>query len=65
MIDRINAMLRRQPDSSADIDYLDSISDLINHPSVRSMKNYIQHCDVDCLNTAFMCRTAVIWFANG
>jgi uncharacterized protein len=49
MIDRINAMLRRQPDSSADIDYLDSISDLINHPSVRSMKNYIQHRDVDCL----------------
>lgn len=49
MIDKISHMLRRQPDPSTDIDYLDSIGDLISYPLVRSMKNYIQNGDVDCL----------------
>lgn len=39
----------REPDSPADMEYMDCISGLISHPMVRSMKNYIQHGSVDCL----------------
>lgn len=49
MIGWIDSLLKLKPDSSADMEYLDSINDLINHPTVRSMKNYIQHGDIDCL----------------
>ncbi len=49
MVGWIISKLRLKPDSSADIEYLDCINDLINHQMVRSMKNYIQHSDIDCL----------------
>jgi uncharacterized protein len=49
MIGWIISKLRLEPDSSADAEYLDCISGLIDHEMVRSMKNYIQHSDIDCL----------------
>jgi len=41
--------LKLKTDSLVDMEYLDSISDLVNHPVIRSMKNYIQHSNIDCL----------------
>jgi len=49
MIGWFISKLRLEPDSSDDMEYLDCIRDLIGHQTVRSMKNYIQHGDVDCL----------------
>jgi len=49
MIGWIISKLRLEPDSFADMEYLDCIRELIGHEMVRSMKNYIQHSDIDCL----------------
>lgn len=49
MVDWIVTKLKLEPAFSADMEYLDCIGDLINHEMVRSMKNYVQHCDIDCL----------------
>lgn len=49
MVDWIISKLGLEPDTSADMEYLDCIRDLIDHEMVRSMKNYIQHSDIDCL----------------
>ncbi|MPN04772.1 hypothetical protein SDC9_152019 [bioreactor metagenome] len=49
MVGWIISKLKLELDSSADMEYLDCISDLINHEMVRSMKNYMQHSDIDCL----------------
>jgi len=44
----IISKLRLESDSSADMEYLDCVRELIDHEMVRSMKNYIQHSDIDC-----------------
>jgi len=49
MVGRIISKLRLEPDSSADMEYLECIRELIDHEMVRSMKNYIQHSGIDCL----------------
>jgi len=49
MIGWIISKLRLEPDSCADAEYLDCISGLIAHEMVRSMENYIQHSDINCL----------------
>jgi len=49
MIGWIISKLRLEPDSFADMEYLDCIRELIGHEMVRSMKNYIQHSDINCL----------------
>jgi uncharacterized protein len=49
MIGWIISKLRLEPDSFADMEYLDCIRELIDHEMVRSMGNYIQHSDIDCL----------------
>ncbi len=49
MIGWIISKLRMEPDSSADMEYLKCICDLIDHSMVKSMKYYIQHSNIDCL----------------
>lgn len=49
MVNWIISKLRLEPDASAETEYLDCINDLISHQTVRSMKNYIQHSGIDCL----------------
>jgi len=49
MVGWIISKLRLEPDSSADMEYLDCILELIDHEMVRSMKNHIQHSGIDCL----------------
>ena len=49
MIGWIISKLKLEPDSSVDAEYIRCISDLIDHPMVRSMKNYIHHGNIDCL----------------
>lgn len=49
MIGWIISKLRLEPDSFADAEYLGCISGLIDHEMVRSMGNYIQHSDINCL----------------
>ncbi len=49
MIDWIISKLNLKADSSDDQEYIACIRDLIDHDMVRSMKNYIQHGDIDCL----------------
>jgi uncharacterized protein len=49
MIRWIISKLKLNTDSPADMEYLGCISDLMNHQAVRSMKNYTQHSDIDCL----------------
>lgn len=49
MLGWIISKLRLEPDSSVDMEYLDCMRDLIDHPMVRYMKNYIQHGDINCL----------------
>lgn len=50
MVSWIISKLRLEPDTSAETEYLDCINDLISHQTVRSMKNYIQHSGIDCLD---------------
>lgn len=38
-----------EPGSFLDMEYLDCIRDLVNHQTIKSMKNYIQHKDINCL----------------
>jgi len=49
MVGWIISKLKLEPDSCDDMEYLDCIHDLIKHQMVKSMKNYIQHSDIDCL----------------
>ena len=49
MKDWIASKLRLLTDSSVDLEYLDCISDLIQNEKVKSMKNYIQHGEINCL----------------
>ncbi len=49
MIHRIIVKLKLETDSTCDTEYIDCIHDLIEHPLVRTMKVYIQHSDIDCL----------------
>lgn len=64
MIGWIISKFKLRPDFSVGAGYVDCISDLIDHPAVRAMKNYIQHNAVDCLqhslyvsyNSYFVCR---------
>lgn len=49
MVDWIISKLHLKADSSDDQEYIECIRDLIDHDMVRSMKNYIQHGDIDCL----------------
>lgn len=49
MIAWIRSRSGRKPDTAADMEYLDCIRELIDHEMVRSMKNYIQHGGINCL----------------
>lgn len=49
MTGRTHPKIGTKPDLAADGEYLSCIGDLIAHPLVLSMKNYIQHGNTDCL----------------
>ena len=49
MVGWIISKLKLEINSTVDQEYLDCISDLINHDKVRLMKNYIQHGNINCL----------------
>ncbi|MBA1334250.1 MAG: HD family hydrolase [Firmicutes bacterium] len=49
MVGWIISKLNLNADSSDYEEYVDCIRDLIDHEMVWSMKNYIQHRDIDCL----------------
>lgn len=49
MIKWIKSKIRLKTDTSSDEDYEKCIKDLIQHEMVRSMKNYKQHGDTNCL----------------
>ena len=49
MIDWIKSKLSLKADSFSDGEYEKCIRDLIQHEMLRSMKNYMQHGDVNCL----------------
>lgn len=48
MIDRITEILGLEPDSEPDALYLKCIQDLVSHEKVKSMRNYMQHKNIDC-----------------
>lgn len=49
MIEWIKSKLSLKPDSSNEREYEKCIKDLIQHEMVVSMKNFIQHGDINCL----------------
>ena len=49
MLSWIITKLELDMDNSCDIEYLDCVSDLIDHELVKSMKDYSHHKNVDCL----------------
>lgn len=49
MIDRIISKFRTKSYSFADMEYIDCVNELIDHELVRSMKDFVQHSDIDCL----------------
>lgn len=49
MIKLIKSKLNSRADSSREEEYKECIRDLIQHKMVESMKNFIQHGDINCL----------------
>lgn len=49
MIEWVKSKLNLKADSYSDSEYENSVQDLIQHEMVVSMKNFIQHSDVSCL----------------
>lgn len=49
MADLFISKLHLKAGPSDDKEYIECIRDLIDHDIVRSMKNYIQHSNIDCL----------------
>jgi uncharacterized protein len=49
MIELIKSKLNLRADSSREEEYKECIRDLIQHEMVESMKNFIQHGDINCL----------------
>lgn len=49
MVNWVISKLGLETDRTSDMEYLDCIRDLIDHEMVISMRNYIQHSDIDCL----------------
>ncbi|MCM8711584.1 HD family phosphohydrolase [Clostridium sp. SYSU_GA19001] len=49
MIKLIKSKLKLKADSASEQEYKECICDLIQHDMVKSMKNFIQHGDINCL----------------
>lgn len=49
MINWVISTLGLESDSSSDMEYLECINDLIENKTVKSMRDYTQHNDIDCL----------------
>lgn len=49
MIELIKSKLNLRVDSSREEEYKECICDLIQHEKVKSMKNFMQHGDINCL----------------
>lgn len=49
LLRRLIAKIKLRPDIRMERDYLECISDLVNHEKVQSMKNFLQHGRTDCL----------------
>lgn len=45
----IISKLGLETNSATDMEYLECVRELINHEMVKSMENYIQHNEIDCL----------------